>query len=155
MFVAALIGAVAIPGIAEYIQSTDFYSIVDEEEIEALEFLAAMATGGDTVVASRGRSSIPIGWWVEGAARLPTISGHDPSFLTFPREIEEAEDANAFFQGDLSPDDALDYLEAVDAQYLVVDRRGPDAGWMFRADRPSFDVIYDSPTLVILEVRDQ
>jgi hypothetical protein len=155
MFIAALIGAVAIPGIAKYSQSTDFYRIVDVEEIEALEFLAATATGGDTVVASRGRSSIPIGWWVEGAARLPTISGHDPSFLTFPREIEEAEDANVFFQGDLSPDDALDYLESVGAQYLVVDRRGPDAGWMFRADRPSFDVIYDSPTLVILEVRDQ
>jgi hypothetical protein len=155
MFIAALIGSIAVPGIAKYRQSTDFYRIVDAPEIEALEFLENAATAGDTVVASRGRNSIPIGWWVEGAAILPAISGHDPRFLTFEAEIEEAEDANAFFQGDLSPADALDYLESVGARYLVVDRRGPDAGWMFRADRPSFDVIYDSPTLVILEVRGQ
>jgi hypothetical protein len=81
------------------------------------------------------------------------MSGHDPSFLTFPGEIDEAESANAFFGGGLSPAEAVDYLESVDARYLVVDRRGPDSGWMFRADRPSFDVVYDSPTLVILEVR--
>jgi hypothetical protein len=155
MLIAALMGSIAIPGIAKYRQSTDFYRIVDESEIEALEFLAATANEGDTVVASRGRSTIPIGWWVEGAAKLPTVSGHDPSFLTFPSEIEEAEEANAFFQGELSPLDAVGYLESVGARFLVVDRRGPDGGWMFRANRPSFDVIYDSPTLVILEVREQ
>jgi hypothetical protein len=154
MFIAALMGAIAIPGVAKYRQSTDFYRIVDEAEIRALEFLKATATDGEVVLASRGRSTIPIGWWVEGAAILPTISGHDQRFLTFPAEIAEAEDANAFFQGDLSPAEAMEYLKSVDARYLVVDRRGPDAGWMFRADRPSFRVIYDSPSVVILEVRD-
>jgi hypothetical protein len=154
MFIAALIGAIAIPGIAKYRQSTDFYRIVDRAEIEALEFLKTTATEGDTVLASRGRSTIPIGWWVEGAAVLPTITGHDQRFLTFPAEIAEAEDANAFFQGELSPAEAAEYLESVAAKYLVLDRRGPDAGWMFRADRPSFRVIYDSPTVVIFEVRD-
>jgi hypothetical protein len=155
MLIAALMGSVAVPGIAKYRQSTDFYRVVDESEIEALEFLAKTANEGDTVVATRGRSTIPIGWWVEGAAKLPTISGHDPSFLTFPSEIEEAEEANALFEGELSRSDAVAYLESVDARYLVVDRRGPDGGWMFRANRPSFDVIYDSPTLVIFEVRGQ
>jgi hypothetical protein len=155
MLIAALMGSIVIPGIAKYRQSTDFYRIVDQSEIEALEFLASTANEGDTVVASRGRSTIPIGWWVEGAAKLPTVSGHDPSFLTFPSEIVEAEEANTFFQGELSPLDAVGYLESVGARFLVVDRRGPDGGWMFRANRPSFDVIYDSPTLVILEVRDQ
>jgi hypothetical protein len=153
MLVAALVGAIAIPGIAKYRQATDFYRIVDVPQIDALEFLAETGGQGDTVVATRGRNTIPIGWWVEGVAKLPTMSGHDPSFLTFPGEIDEAESANAFFGGELSPAEAVDYLESVDARYLVVDRRGPDSGWMFRADRPSFDVVYDSPTLVILEVR--
>jgi hypothetical protein len=153
MSVAALVGAIAIPGIAKYRQATDFYRIVDVSEIDALEFLAETGSKGDTVVATRGRNTIPIGWWVEGLAKLPAMSGHDPSFLTFPGEIDEAESANAFFGGGLSPAEAVDYLESVDARYLVVDRRGPDSGWMFRADRPSFDVVYDSPTLVILEVR--
>jgi hypothetical protein len=153
IFTAALVGAIAVPGVAQYRRATDFYRIIDVEEVKALEFLRDTVDEGEVVMASEGRNSMPIGWWVEGIANTPTISGHDPRFLTFPAEIVEAERAEAFFGGDLEAEEAIDLLDSVDAKYLVVDRRGPASGWMFRADRPTFDVIYDSSTLVILKVR--
>jgi hypothetical protein len=150
---AAIIGSIVVPGLAKYRESTTFYRIVDTPEVEALEFLEGSASPDDTVLASRGRNTIPIGWWVEGIARLPTISGHDSRYLTFPSEVAEAEDANAFFSGELGPEEATDYLAEAGIQFLVVDKRGPDLTWLYRADRPSFPVIYDSPSLAILEVR--
>jgi hypothetical protein len=155
VFSAALVGSIAVPGMSDYRESTSFYRIVDTPEVEALQFLEESAEVGDTVLASRGRNTIPIGWWVEGIARLPTISGHDPRYLTFPAEILEAEEANAFFAGELEPIETTNYLNQAGVRFVVVDKRGPDSGWLFRADRPTFPVIYDSSALVILEVRDQ
>ena len=155
MLSAAVVGSIAIPGVSKYLQSTDFYRIVDNPEVEAFQFLEDSAEVGDIVLASRGRNTIPIGWWVEGIAKLPTISGHDPRFLTFPSEIAEAEQANSFFEGELGPQGSTEFLHDAGVRFLVVDKRGPDAGWMFRADRPTFPVIYDSPTLAILKVRSQ
>ncbi len=155
MLSAAMVGSIAIPGVSKYRQSTDFYRIVDSSEVEALQFLEGSAQMGDTVLASRGRNTIPIGWWVEGIAKLPTISGHDPRFLTFPSEIAEAEQANSFFEGEMGPQGSIEFLEEAGVRFVIVDKRGPDAGWMFRADRPTYPVIYDSPTLAIFKVRSQ
>jgi hypothetical protein len=153
VFSAALVGSIVVPGVSEYRESTKFYRIVDTPEVAALEFLEDSAKPGDTVLASRGRNTIPIGWWVEGIARLPTISGHDSRYLTFPSEIKEAEEANAFFAGELGPDETNDYLAETGVRFVVVDKRGPDLGWLYRADRPTLPVIHDSPSLAILEVR--
>jgi hypothetical protein len=155
VFSAAIVGSIAVPGMSDYRESTTFYRIVDTPEVEAFQFLEESAEVGDTVLASRGRNTIPIGWWVEGIARLPTISGHDPRYLTFPAEIIEAEQANAFFAGELEQAETTNYLNQTGVRFVVVDKRGPDSGWLFRADRPTFPIIYDSSTLVILEVRDQ
>ena len=96
--------------------------------MEALQFLEGSAQMGDTVLASRGRNTIPIGWWVEGIAKLPTISGHDPRFLTFPSEIAEAEQANSFFEGEMGPQGSIEFLEEAGVRFVIVDKRGPDAG---------------------------
>jgi hypothetical protein len=149
---AAIVGSILVPGVVEYGRSTDFYRIVDRQEIDALRELERAAQVGDIVVASRGRNTIPIGWWVEGITRLPAISGHDPRFLTFPAEIEEAEAANSFFDGQMTPEESVEFLSEVDARFLVVDRRGPDAQWLEQADGLPLEVILDSSSLVIFRV---
>ena len=148
----SVIGSVLIPGIASYSRSTEFYRIVDSTEVESLEALGDAASRGDVVMASRGRNTIPIGWWAEGVARLPTLSGHDPRYLTFPAEIEEAEASDRFFQGDLDEGASLDYLKDLGVRFVLVDKRGPDSGWITRANVASYDFISDSATLLVLRV---
>jgi hypothetical protein len=36
--------------------------------------------------------------------------------------------------------------------YLVVDRRGPNSGWLSGNVASGFQRVYDSPTIVVLEV---
>jgi hypothetical protein len=148
---AALAGSIAVPGIVEYQRSTDFYRIVDRREIESIRRLGEVSDPGDTVVASRGRNTIPIGWWVEGITKMPTMSGHDPRYLTFAAEVEEAEAANVFFEAN-DPDDASQLLEDLGAEFIVVDRRGPDAGWLAHIDALELVAITETSSLVILRV---
>ena len=148
----AVLGSVAIPGVAAYATATAFYRIVEPSEILALEAMEAASNVGDIVLASRGRNTIPIGWWSEGAARLPTLSGHDTRYLSFPAEIEEAEAASRFFQGGMDPEDSLEYLDELDVRFVLVDKRGPDSDWITSNNVARYRVIYDSPTLLVLGV---
>jgi hypothetical protein len=152
LLAAALIGSIVITGIDAYGRTTAFYRIVDRDEIAALEVLEERARPGDVVIASRGRNTTPVGWWVEGIAGLPTFSGHDPRYLSFASEIAEAEAANAFFDNQMSEAESAEFLEESMARFIVVDRRGPDRAWLGRADLDEFVVIDDTSGFVILEV---
>ena len=106
----------------------------------------------DLVMASRGRHTMPVGWWTQGYAQRRTFSGHDTSYLAFPDEREQAELANMFFSGVLTDRAALTLLETVGADFVAVDRRGPDARWLNSELAQTFAVVDDSSNFVILEV---
>ena len=89
---------------------------------------------------------------MEGYARRPTYSSHDLRYLSFPEERSQAALANRIFQENLSRIELISLLEAIGARYLVVDRRGPDGGWLARSEYYGLTVAFDSPSLVVLRV---
>lgn len=146
----ATISAIAVGGIDSYSNATSWYRVVDHPEIEALDVLKAEAGSGDLVVAARGHHGNQTGWWVQGYAGIQTYTGVDLRYLTFPEERDQARIANEFFAHRDLDSDSLETLDAIGADFLVVDRRGPDAGWLNGEMAHLFEVIYDSATFVVL-----
>ncbi len=155
LFVIACISlfcSLVISGLANYSSSVDWYRLVDEAELESLDRLRAASTLEDLVLASRGPHSMPVGWWTQGYAQRRTYSAHDTSYLAFPDEREQAELANTFFSGDLTDAAALALLDTTGADFVVVDRRGPDARWLRSDLAQTFTVVDDSSNMVVLDV---
>lgn len=148
---AALFGSLALTGISHYERHAAWYRVVGQAQITALDGLAAIADQGDLVVASRGPNGNPIGWWVEGYAGLPTYTSIDVGYLAFPDERSQALSAAAVFED--PPDRAAGLLDQIGARFLILDRRGPDAGWLSAGEPASLDIVSDG-TLLILEVPD-
>jgi len=148
----ALFCALVVSGVATYASSTAWYRLVGEAELKSFDRLTAVSTSDDLVLASRGRRGMPIGWWTQGYAQRRSYSGHDTAYLAFPDEREQAELANTFFSGELSDTDAIALLNSTGADFVAVDRRGPDARWLRSEFARSFVVVDDSSNIVILEV---
>ena len=144
--------SLVVSGVATYPTSIEWYRLVDDAELKSLERLAAVSEPSDLVIASRGPRSMPVGWWTQGYAQRRAYSGHDPAYLAFPDERVQAELANSFFSGDLSDRAALSLLERTGADFVAVDRRGPDARWLRGDLAQTFTVVDDTSNIVILEV---
>jgi hypothetical protein len=145
--------AIVVAGLGTYATAVDWYRAVDRAELSALDELQSASGPQDLVVAAKGHRGMPIGWWVEGYGERPTYSGHDVRFLAFADEREQAEVANSIFGGELSDTETIALLRQVGADYLVVDRRGPDAAWLDSELARSLPVLDDTSHLVILEAR--
>ncbi|HSJ83263.1 MAG TPA: hypothetical protein VLA91_05530 [Acidimicrobiia bacterium] len=148
----ATASALVVGGVDSYAKATDWYRVVDYPEIRALDFLKDTAKAGDLVVASEGHHGNQIGWWVQGYAGIPTYTGVDLRFLTFPEEREQSQIANDFFDLDSTEAESRELLRTIGADFVVVDRRGPDAGWLESRLAAELELIYESPTLVLLQV---
>ena len=57
-----------------------------------------------------------------------------------------------FFSGVLTDRAALTLLETVGADFVAVDRRGPDARWLNSELAQTFSVVDNTSNIVILEV---
>lgn len=139
-----------VGGVGSYGGTTGWFRVVDTPELDGLDALKAAAEQGDLAMASAGNHGHPIGWWVQGYAGIPTFSGIDLRWLAFPLEREQAQVANDFFAQVDGGLEALEPVRAVGVDFLVVDRRGPDAGWLESPIANEFERIYESPTIVVL-----
>ena len=148
----ATIAGLAAGGIDSYVGAAGWFRVVDRPELEGLTILRESAQTNDLVVAAIGNNGHPLGWPVEGYAGVPTYSGHDTRWLAFPQEREQAEIANEIFSGRLTDARARSMLAEIGADFLVLDRRGPDASWLESPLAQTLPLLFDSPTLVILEV---
>jgi hypothetical protein len=142
--------AVVASGYADYDAATDWYRVVDHEEIAALDRLVEASRPGDLVVASAGHHENHVGWWVQGYAERPTYPGGNVDFLASPQEREQGAAANRAFQVD--PSAAADLFDDIGARFIVVDRRGPIAAWLDGEFARSLKVVDNSSNLVILEL---
>ena len=142
--------AVVASGYADYDAATDWYRVVDHEEIAALDRLVEASRPGDLVVASAGHHENQVGWWVQGYAERPTYPGGNVDFLASPQEREQGAEANRAFQVDSSA--AAELFDQMGARFIVVDRRGPIAAWLDGEFARSLEVIDNSSNLVILEL---
>ena len=147
----SLFFALVVSGLAAYSTSVQWYRLVNNAELESLDRLRAISMPDDLVIASRGRHTMPVGWWTQGYGQRQAYSGHDTAYLAFPDEREQAELANTFFSGSLS-DSAAMSLHDTGADFVAVDRRGPDARWLNSELAQTFPVVDDSSNFVILEV---
>lgn len=147
----ALLAAVAAGGLDAYRESTAWFRVVDGPELASLDRLAEESPADALVLAARGHHGNPVGWWVEGYAERSTYTGIDVRFVAFPDEVDQAEVANDFFAGSMSSEESLATLESIGADYVVVDRRGPDYAWLDMPFARSLEVVDDSSYLVILE----
>lgn len=151
ILLAATLGSLALTGLNHYEQSSDWYRVVGRAQLTSLSRLGALADDGDLVVASRGPNGNPIGWWVEGLIGVPTYTSIDEEFLSFPDEREQSELAAAVFKA--PPEQAASMLDELGADYLILDRRGPDAGWLGGGEPIGLETVSDG-TLLILEAPD-
>jgi len=145
----AVLGSVVLTGLHRYDLAADWYRVVGERELEALEGLRDAAEPGDMAVASRGPNGNPIGWWVQGYAGIPTYTNIDTAFLAFPDERAQAEVAAGLFAA--PPEEAAALLDEIGARFLILDRRGADVGWLTGGDTAALDALSDG-TLRIMEV---
>jgi hypothetical protein len=141
---------VVVGGVDSYANATDWYRVVDTDEIRVLDQLEQAADDGDLVLASQGHHGNPIGWWVQGYSGIPTFTGVDLRFLTFPEEREQAQIANEFFSGEMSSGESMKTLREIGADFLVVDRRGNDADWLAAPLARQFELLFSSPNIVVL-----
>ncbi|MEX2653097.1 MAG: hypothetical protein WD473_11725 [Acidimicrobiia bacterium] len=148
----SILSAIAAGGLSAYVNATNWYRVVDTPEINALRSLEMASEPGDLVIASKGHHGSPVGWWVEGYAERPTYTGVSVDFVAFEEERDQAEIANEVFSGQLSDSQIRSKLEAIGADFLLLDRRGPDAPWLRGSFAQSLTVLYDSATLVIFRV---
>jgi hypothetical protein len=141
-----------VGGVGSYEGTTGWFRVVDTQELDGLDALKAAAEHGDLAMASAGNHGHPIGWWVQGYAGIPTFSGIDLRWLAFPLEREQAQVANHFFAQVDGGQESLGPVREVGVDFLVVDRRGPDAAWLESPIANELEHIYESPTIVVLSV---
>lgn len=147
----SLIAALVAGGLNRYVRATDWYRVVDTPEIAALDHLSEVSQPGDLVVAATGHHGNPVGWWVEGYAGRSTYTAINPNFLAFPDEREQAEIAASFFEDGYTLQESIAALVEIGAEYVVVDKRGPDAGWLDGPVADAFMVLDDTSNIVVLK----
>jgi hypothetical protein len=145
-----LLIAIVSSGYQDYDAATDFYRVVDHAEIAALDQLRENSQPGDLVVASEGHHRNQVGWWVQGYAERPTYPGGNVGFLASPQERDQGAQANHVFKVD--PWVGARLLSLMGARFVVVDRRGPSAGWLQSEFAHSLKVVDDNSNLVILQL---
>jgi hypothetical protein len=144
--------AVVTSGYTDYDAATDWYRVVDHQEIAALDELVAASSPGDLVVASAGHHENHVGWWVQGYAERPTYPAGNIDFLASQQERAQGAAANLVFEEPVDTSRVTALLEQIGARFVVVDRRGPSIGWLGSEFARSLRVIDDSSNLVILEL---
>jgi hypothetical protein len=150
-----LLLAIVASGYVDYDAATDWYRVVDDEEIAALDQLAVASSPGDIVVSSAGHHDNHVGWWVQGYAERPTYPGGNVDFLASQQERAQGAAANLVFEEPVDPSRVTALLAQIGARFIVVDRRGPSAQWLDSEFARSLRVVDDSSDLVILELPGQ
>lgn len=150
-FGVALLGSIVLTGLHRYDGAADWYRVAGQRQLVALNTLSEVAEPGDLAVASRGPNGNPVGWWVEGYAGIPTYTNIDTAFLAFPEEREQAHFAAELFSS--PPEEAAAMMGEIGARFLILDRRGPDAGWLGGGEPVGLNQLADG-TLLVMELSD-
>jgi hypothetical protein len=88
---------------ARLLAATEFYQILDDEELQALEWVKentersdVIATSGDKKWPGHGQT---YGWWIEGLSERKAVITGQPKYFVFKDEQKEIHSANRIFRG--------------------------------------------------------
>lgn len=149
--VISMMSAIVVGGIASYAAATDWYRVANEDVLDALDWLKDHSAADDLMLASNGPNGNPLGWWVQGFGQRRTYTSIDGRFLAFSDEREQAEIAEQIFDPATAMSVVRAFLDEHGIDFLVVDRRGSNAGWLAGDVAAEFTMLWESPSVAILD----
>ena len=142
----AIAGAIGVSGHSRAQDSFAFYRVVDDEAVEALDWLRLQEEG--TVVASIAPQGAMYGWWIEGYAGHPAYSAADPRWFNFREEKKDVAVANRLLSARLRPREAARLVDEHDIRYVFLDKRAP-TDWL-SLEAAGFRPAYQSAHYMVL-----
>ena len=143
----ALVAAVVILGHQRTVEAMAWYLVLDDDVIEALEWLEVNAAPGSLVAASTSPKGHQLAWLVEGVAKLPAYNGSDPRWLILTEERRQAAVARALLAGPTGQVVA-NIAEQHDIEYVFLHKK-------VKSDRVAlseagFVTVFDTPAVQVL-----
>jgi hypothetical protein len=111
--------AQAILGLAAFPLQSDFYRVLSPGTVGAINWLRDMSPTGAVVAVSRVGEP-PLGWWVEGLGRRPTLYASSLVWLNFSDEKSRARLANDIFAPTFPSSDGLTKACNARVSYVLV-----------------------------------
>ena len=149
--VISMMSAIVAGGIGSYATATTWYRVANEDVLDALDWLRDQSTADDLMLASNGPNGNPLGWWVQGYGQRRTYTSIDARFLAFSDERDQAEIAEQVFDPSTAMSVVRATLDEHGIDFLVVDRRGSSAGWLGEDVAAEFTILWESPSVAILD----
>jgi hypothetical protein len=151
IMVISMMSAIVAGGIASYAAAITWYRVANEDVLDALDWLRDQSTADDLMLASNGPNGNPLGWWVQGYGERRTYTSIDARFLSFSDERAQAEIAEQIFEPSTATSVMRAFLDEHGIDFLLVDRRGSNAGWLGGDVAAEFTMLWESPSVAILD----
>lgn len=119
----ALISSLMVGGIRRMPDLLSFYRVLDDDVVEALDWLGRNVQPGSVVMPSTTPQGFNYTWWIEGYSRLPAYYSADPRWQpTFKDERRQIVVSREFFTG-VSSLGVAALAEEHHIRYVFIDRR--------------------------------
>ncbi len=125
-FVVAFVCGVLLFGQWRAQLAFDWYRVVDNQVLAALDWVQDRGSPGDRVIANETPGGGILGWWVEGYVGLPTYHAVDARWLSFRQEKEQAEVAHRFLSPDTEPSELRRMAETYEVRFLLLHKETLD-----------------------------
>ena len=126
--------------------SLAFYRVLDDEAVEALDWLRDQDEG--VVIASGSPRGFNYGWWIEGYARQPAYNAADPRWFNFREETEQVGVANAMLSAYVSAAEVARLTEEHEIAYVFIDER--TSADTSNLEAAGFEPAYENGSYLIL-----
>ena len=117
-----LVAFLVVLGHQRTVESFDWYRVLDDDVVEALDWMEQNVEPGSVTVASSTPQGYQYGWWIEGYSRRPAYSATDPRWLIFKEEKQQTAIANALLAS-ASGAEAASIAEQHRIGYIFLDKR--------------------------------
>ena len=98
-----------------------YYSVVDRDVLQSLDWLRENVDTNSVVVASGNRRGFHYSWWIEGYSKIPTYSATDPRSFSYREEKEQTAIAHALLSS-RSTDEVAQLAEQHGIGYIFLDK---------------------------------
>jgi len=123
---AFVLGFVSVVGSVGYRRleiAYDWYEVVDNRVLVALDWLRNNGDTGTRVVATGTERGHNYGWWIEGYANLPTYMAGDPFLFFSTEERAQVALAQRLLILDTPTEEIQALAEKNDIKFLFLDKR--------------------------------